>query len=128
MPTTPILVLRVANVLFGLLALGVGSASFGLLTYPVLDSASGEHFMAAMGGLISVVMLGLALTHFFVGVVLGPGRGRGAQTLLAVALVMTFPLGTIYALFALWVCWANPETRQLLDGEKPLLPFARATA
>lgn len=128
MPSTPILVLRVTNVLFGLLALGVGSASFGLLTYPVLDSTSGEHFMAAMGGLISVVMLGLAMTHFFVGAVLGPGRGRGAQTLLAVALVMTFPLGTIYALFALWVCWANPETRQVLDGEKPLLPFARATA
>ena len=84
--------------------------------------------MAAMGGLISLVMLALALTHFFVGVVLGPGRGRGAQTLLAVALLMTFPLGTLYSLFALWVCWANADTRQVLDGEKKILPFARAAA
>ena len=46
-----------------------------------------------------------------------------AVTVLALALFVTFPIGTAYALYALWVCWANPTTRRHL-GEETTGPFA----
>ncbi|HJK94970.1 MAG TPA: hypothetical protein RMH85_19400 [Polyangiaceae bacterium LLY-WYZ-15_(1-7)] len=130
-PSLHIASLRVLNLFFAILALGVAAAFFGVWTWPALSDAMADGFLAAMGGLIAVVMSGVGLSHLLVMLCLGKGRGRGLQTLLAFALIMTFPLGTFYALYALWVCWANPATRRHLSGDEPdaaeeRRPFARA--
>ncbi len=122
-----IIALRIINAFFALLAFGVGGASFGYLTYPVMGAGvEGESFMAAIGGLIALVMAGLGLAHLVLAATLGPKRRRPLQSMLALGLIMTFPLGTFYALYALWVCWANPETRNYLAGEELELPFPAA--
>ncbi|MEM9072079.1 MAG: hypothetical protein AAGE52_26470 [Myxococcota bacterium] len=123
-----IVALRITNAFFALLALGVGGASFHFLAYPAI-AGSGEGFLGTMGGLIALVMASLGVAHLFLAATLGrTGRrtGRGLQTILALALIMTFPLGTFYALYALWVCWANPETRNFFSREEGVLPFPRA--
>ncbi len=123
---THIVVLRTLNAFFAVLSLGVGATSFGLWTYPLLAEAPADGWMAAMGGLITVVMFGLGAAHVTLALGMGEGRGRGLQTLLAIALLMTFPFGTAYALYALWVCWANPQTRRFMGGDIPVVaPFAR---
>jgi len=44
------------------------------------------------------------------------GRGRWAQTVLALISLPSLPLGTAYGLYALWVCWWNRETKRTFRG------------
>jgi len=43
------------------------------------------------------------------------GRGRVAQTLVAVASLGSVPLGTAFGVYAIWVCWFNEETKAGFD-------------
>ena len=53
-------------------------------------------------------------------IAVGSGRGRVAQTFLAAMQIMSFPLGTVYAVYALWVCWVNePSAKRFASDYKP---------
>jgi hypothetical protein len=65
-----------------------------------------------VGLLSSLLLLGLAATHLVVGYLVGAQRGRIFQTFLALVHVMSFPLGTAYAGYALYLCWVNESTRR----------------
>ncbi|MCB9599352.1 MAG: hypothetical protein H6722_02375 [Sandaracinus sp.] len=111
--------LRLANFALALLAMGTAAAVVHTWTMPVMNGEGGEVGLAWLGGLGGMIFAGLGLAHVVVGLALGRGRGRGLQTLLALALIVTFPIGTVYALYALWVCWANPTTRRHLGDDAP---------
>ncbi len=65
-----------------------------------------------------VLMLLAALTWLAVisarGVI--RGRGRWAQTVLALVSLPSIPFGTAYGLYALWVCWIHKKTRMSFRG------------
>jgi len=44
------------------------------------------------------------------------GRGRWAQTVLALVSLPNLPIGTAYGAYALWVCWLNADTRRTFRG------------
>jgi hypothetical protein len=117
--------LRVLNLGFALLALGTAAAVVHTWTLPFASGTSDEVGLACLGGLGGALFAGLGLAHLVVGASLRRGRGRALQTVLALALFVTFPIGTAYAVYALWVCWANPTTRRHL-GEETTGPFARS--
>lgn len=110
--------LRLLNLGFALLAFGAGAAIAGLWTLPVLQGSSDDLGIACLGAAGAVVFVAVGLAHLVVLVALGRGRGRALQTVLALALIVTLPLGTAYALYALWVCWLNPLTRAWLGAER----------
>ena len=70
---------------------------------------------ALMGVGVFVLLGGLAVAHVVVGYLVGSGRGRIVQTLLALMQLASFPVGTAYALYALWVCWACEEAGRRFD-------------
>jgi len=107
--------LRFVNVLLALLAGGVATGAFALWTYPALGGGEASTFLAACGGAITVLLGMLSLAHVGCAVTLGRGRGRALQTTVALLLLPTLPIGTAYGCYALWVCWANPETRARLS-------------
>lgn len=43
------------------------------------------------------------------------GRGRIGQSALAPLHLLSFPVGTAYSLYALWVCWVNSPTKTKFD-------------
>jgi hypothetical protein len=77
--------------------------------------------IAVIVGIIAFLFVGgLGAAHVVVGYLVGSGRGRVAQTFLAAMQLMSFPVGTLYAVYALWVCWVDPaSSRKLDDGYKP---------
>ncbi len=104
------LVLRIANLLMAGTLVGVAAA---IAVYWCDGAMTGEGSMmlAALSvpvcfllGLVALACVGLAI--------IGPERGRMLQTILALVLLFTFPVGTIYSLLALWVCWGS-------KGERP---------
>ena len=106
---------RLLDAAFGFLAVGTGGFVFHLWTMPSLEEVPGASaLMAVVGGLVLVLMGGLGLACLAAAVRLGRGRGRMLQTFLACSLLLTFPIGTVFALYALWVCWAQPEVRRHL--------------
>lgn len=72
-------------------------------------------------GILAFLLLGgFAAAHVVVGYLVGTGRGRVAQTFLASMQIMSFPQGTVYALYAIYVCWLNEESaKRFGDGIKP---------
>ncbi len=97
--------------LFGLGAVIGGMALVGLSIIPLADGEAGGLIMT-FGGLGLAFVLGLfALLHLVVGKGVENGRFRITQTILAVLNVSNFPLGMAYGVYALWVCWANDETK-----------------
>jgi len=106
------LVYAVLDVLIGLLFLvlwGIGG---------ILAIRDGEPmgWLFVLGGVIACALLwGLAMLHARVARSLPLARGRIAQTALATLQLMAFPVGTAYALYALWVCWVNDETKTRFD-------------
>ena len=64
-----------------------------------------------VGALSAMLLLGLSAAHLIVGYLVGAQRGRIFQTFLALVHVTSFPIGTAYAGYALWLCWINEKTR-----------------
>lgn len=105
---------RVLDAGFGLLATGTGAYVFRLWTLPAVEGTTGFTLMALLGALILLLVGGLGVACLLAALRLGRGRGRMLQTFLACSLLLTFPIGTIFAVYALWVCWAQPDVRRHL--------------
>lgn len=74
----------------------------------------------AVGIVVFLLLGGFAVAHVVVGYLVGSGRGRVAQTFLASMQIMSFPLGTVYAVYAIYVCWLNEDSaKRFGDGIKP---------
>lgn len=81
-----------------------------------LDGQEGA-WMLALFGLVFVLLLGaIGAVHIVVGYLVGSGRGRAAQTCLAVTQLASLPVGTLYGLYALWVCWGDPTSGKKFDA------------
>lgn len=106
------LVYAVLDVLVGLLFVvlwGIGG---------ILAIRDGEPmgWLFLLGGVVACALLwGLAALHVRVAQSLPLSRGRILQSALAVLQIAAFPIGTAYALYALWVCWINDETKTRFD-------------
>lgn len=68
-------------------------------------ATSGQVPVAAML-LVTLLLVGLAAPHVYLGLFIEKGRGRTAQTILACLSLFSFPVGTAFGIFALWVCWS----------------------
>lgn len=67
-----------------------------------------------------IVFAAYGAAHVVIGYLVGTGRGRIAQTVFAILQLMSFPIGTCYAGYAVWVCWINEESaRAFASGIKP---------
>ncbi len=64
------------------------------------------------------ILAGLAMAHAYVGFMVTAGRARPLQTVLAVLHLSNFPVGTVYSVYALWVCYANDDA--MAAFERPL--------
>lgn len=54
----------------------------------------------------SAVLLLLAAPFAYLGYAIELGRGRTLQTVFAALSLFNVPIGTLFGLFALWVCWS----------------------
>jgi Ca2+/Na+ antiporter len=113
---------RVLDAGFGVLATGTGAYVFHLWTLPAIDGTAEFTLMTVLGALILLLVGGLGLACLLAALRLGRGRGRMLQTFLACSLLLTFPIGTIFALYALWVCWAHPDVRRHLAPREDVAP------
>ncbi|MBX3275489.1 MAG: hypothetical protein KF729_34840 [Sandaracinaceae bacterium] len=77
----------------------------------------GEGLLFVLAGVLAFLLVGgIGAAHVVVGYLVGSARGRVAQSLLASMQLMSFPFGTAYALYALWVCWLNAETSRRFEA------------
>ncbi len=70
------------------------------------------------GSAVFTFALGLifGLIYWMLGSRIGRGRWRIPQTIFAVlGLFNNPPLGLLYGLYALWICWKNPESKKIFD-------------
>ncbi len=111
--------LKYANLALGALAmLGV---LFGLVfvlagIFGEVEGPAGGTIAFIVNGLLVMGVFGaLAFAHVYVGFMVTAGRSRSLQTTLATLHIANFPLGTLYAGYALWVCWMNPSTTSIFD-------------
>jgi len=116
--------LKTANFVLGAYTLIVGLLVLILFVLPGLWAWwEGEDagLIAVVVGILSFLLVGgLGVAHVIVGYLVGSGRGRVAQTFLAATQLMSFPVGTVYGLYALWVCWAHePSVKRFESALKP---------
>jgi uncharacterized RDD family membrane protein YckC len=97
---THVNILRVVNYLYGALLFFAALLMFG-----AGGSRDGIYALAAIVGFVFGV---LAIVS---GIRVADGEGRGLQTLVAVLSATSFPIGTIYCAYAIYVCWINAESR-----------------
>jgi hypothetical protein len=107
------------------LAMGAVTALGGILFLAMfvipgmLACGDGEQAGAVFiitGTAVAALLVGLGLAHVLAGNLVAVGRGRALQTALAVLQVSTFPVGTAYAIYALWVCWLNERTKKAFES------------
>ncbi|TVQ94313.1 MAG: hypothetical protein EA397_02270 [Deltaproteobacteria bacterium] len=88
-----------------------GLASTALL---VSKSPQSPYSMLPMLGIqlpIVGLLIVLGLLALISAILVPLGRGRVPQSILGVLSLATFPLGTLYGIYALWICWFNEETK-----------------
>lgn len=114
-------ILRTLNILMGILSLLVGALC--LLLYLVLkqidfgDFGLSNWLFGGLGIVSFLLLLFIGLCHIVIGYLVGTGRARWLQTFLAAAQCTTFfPLGTVYALYAGYVCWLNQDARKAFES------------
>lgn len=117
--------LRLVNFAIGAYTTVIGGLFLAMFVLPGLwvwweqGELPGLVFVA-VGLLAFALLAGIGGAHVVVGFLVGSGRGRAAQTLLASTQIASFPIGTAYALYALYVCWADPaSTAQFERAVKP---------
>ncbi len=76
-----------------------------------------------INGLIIVLVAVMVVPTFIAARRIERGRGRLAQTMIAVLSLSSVPLGTAYGIYALWVCWFNADTRRRFDEESGSLTW-----
>lgn len=106
--------LKLANfAMAGLQAFGLLVAIVFIVVGIVLagdDPDLGWQFIR-IGIAAAIQSVAFGAAHILVGYLVGSGRGRAGQTVLAVLLLGGAPIGTIYGVYALWVCWFHPESK-----------------
>lgn len=76
-----------------------------------------EGLIFVIVGILAFLLVGgLGVAHVVVGYLVGSGRGRVAQSLLASMQLMSFPVGTAYAVYALYVCWVDADSTKRFDA------------
>jgi hypothetical protein len=116
--------LRVVNIINAYLvlvlcllcAVGLGIAGVVMLA----QGTSPDAWVFVGSSVISVLMgVGLGTLYRALARRVGEARWRPLQTVLAIAaLGNNPPLGLAYGLYALWVCWVNPDTRMAFETSR----------
>jgi len=109
-------ILRVLNFAIGAYTVVIGLL-FGVffLLPALIERDMTTVLIAVIGLLIFLLLAGIGAAHVVVGYLVGSGRGRIPQTLLALTQLTSFPFGTGYALYALWVCWVDEDAKRAFD-------------
>ena len=113
--------LKLVNFVLGAYTVVVGTFFLVMFVLPGLWAWWGEGetpglIFVAVGMLAFLLIGGVGMVHVLVGYLVGSGRGRVAQTMLAASQLLSFPLGTAYAVYALWVCWVDEESSARFDA------------
>ena len=70
----------------------------------------------ALAGVVSFILCAaLGVLYFITGRKVARGRGRVLQTITSILSMGSVPLGTAYAIYGLWVCWMNDETKVIFE-------------
>lgn len=77
-----------------------------------LDTMAGQLLGITLGAILNGVV---AMILFSLGGQVARAKGRLPQTILAVLGLCNCPIGTLYAGYAIYVCWINGETKPLFD-------------
>jgi hypothetical protein len=111
--------LRVVNLVFAVVVALIGLlflALWGIGGLLAIRDGEPMGWVFLLGGIVVGALLGgLSVLHGRVARSVPLGRGRIAQTALATLHLLSFPVGTVYALYALWVCWVNSSTKTKFD-------------
>ncbi|MBN2798369.1 MAG: hypothetical protein JXX28_04415 [Deltaproteobacteria bacterium] len=118
-------ILRILDLVLGTITVATGLAVLLLAITPVglsaLPGVSGSEQLTlwATGGLagaLGLLMLTEGALLFLAAQRVLHGRGRLLQSLVAVLNLGSIPTGLLFGLYALWVCWVNPESRASFEG------------
>jgi hypothetical protein len=74
------------------------------------DDADGALLFVLYGFVTFLVFALFAAVHVYAAFMVTAGRGRVAQTMLALVHLANVPLGTAYALYAFWLMYVNDAT------------------
>ncbi len=114
--------LKIANFIFAGCMAGISLLAVAMICVPLVAGlASGQMGASEMvifivtAAVAFVTLLLMAAFYAVLGKKVSRGRWRLVQTIAAVFSLGSFPIGTAYAIFALWVCWGNEETRAIFD-------------
>ena len=93
------------------------------LVYLMIVTVQGGAPLGLMVGvsLLTLVMVVLSVVLYVItGKKVEQGSWRIVQTILAVLNITNNPpLGTIYAVYAFWVCWVHPESKACFEAGQP---------
>lgn len=108
--------LRIANFVFaGITSISAISALLGALGVISVGAALGEWVIGgASGGVLIFVALfeaTEATTLVITAQRIRHGRWRLVQSSLSIICFTNVPVGMLFGLYSIWVCWVNPETR-----------------
>ncbi|CAG0987962.1 hypothetical protein ARNL5_02992 [Anaerolineae bacterium] len=112
--------LKIVNFVIGAYTFVLGLLLLVMFVIPGLwgyFDGQDEALIAVLVGIVAFLLVGgLGALHIVIGYLVGSGRGRVGQTLLASMQLMSFPVGTAYALYALYVCWVDAESKKKFDA------------
>ncbi|MEZ4340612.1 MAG: hypothetical protein R3B82_28660 [Sandaracinaceae bacterium] len=116
--------LKVVNFVIGAYTFVLGLLFLVMFVLPGLwawwDGETPGLIFVFAGILAFLLIGGLGVAHVVVGYLVGSGRGRVAQSLLASMQLMSFPVGTTYAVYAFYVCWVNEDSaKRFASAYKP---------
>src|SRR5687767_10138711 len=95
--------LKTVNFVIGGYTVIMGLLFFVMFVIPGLwawwDGQNEGLLFVALGVLAFLLIAGFGVAHVIIGYLVGSGRGRIGQTFLAAMQLMSFPVGTLYALY-----------------------------
>ncbi len=100
-----------AAALVGLAGLSGGAVLIAMGVWTAATDGGDPEPMLASGLAVLLVLGLLAVIHLVAARRVREARWRIPQTILALLHLASFPLGTAYGGYALWVCWFHEESR-----------------
>jgi hypothetical protein len=111
--------LQIFNIVFAVIAAGVALLFVMLWCIGGIIAIREGHpigWVFLIGGVVIASLLtGLAVLHGKAAAGVAVGRRRVLQSALAVLHLVNFPVGTAFAVYSLWVCWFNDQTKLYFD-------------
>jgi hypothetical protein len=95
---------QAAGLVFGIIMIVAGFFLLG-------DDPELGHQLIQIGFTVAIQATLFGAAHIVIGYLVGSGRGRVPQTIIAVLMLGGAPIGTIYGLYALWVCWLDAASK-----------------